>query len=432
MIDALPGFPGFTIEEPGSGAAGARPPAADRTARRRPGSRGRSRTPTGWCRTSSTLGTPPTRYPVDLAPVGDAVVAGLDPAHTIPDFTMAGITIPARIVAINLEVFGEAMAYPEFDIPMYEPLLDLPGDNFLPNIDLIAPNTITLLETNQRFIEAYMVGLNDAMARELLWREYPTDQRGSYFRQFWDPSAAIDRTGLSKEAAAREAARHPADPHLVALLQARRPRPPRAARGDRGGGRARHPRRAAQEVPHRGDLCPARPLAAHRRRDRPQPAAGVRDRRSGGGPAADAALRGQGRPRHQLLRLRPHRRGGPGRHRRAGDDDPGWFFVIKERPGEPRFGLDLEADGALETWSDLAWPQVFDPATDHFLDVGAGTPTLTLTPPNPATASDYELLQHDEDVQIVWRPAMNAAELAYVLYQVPVLVAVHGAEMLPS
>ena len=115
-----------------------------------------------------------------------------------------------------------------------------------------------------------------------------------------------------------------------------------------------------------------------------------------------------------------------------GNDDPGWFFVIKERPGEPRFGLDLEGDGALETWSDLAWPQVFDPATDHFLDVGAGTPTLTLTPPNPATASDYELLQHDEDVQIVWRPAMNAAELAYVLYQVPVLVAVHGAEMLPS
>ena len=22
------------------------------------------------------------------------------------------------------------------------------------------------------------------------------------------------------------------------------------------------------------------------------------------------------------------------------NDDPGWFFVIKERPGEPRFGLD--------------------------------------------------------------------------------------------
>ena len=36
--------------------------------------------------------------------------------------------------------------------------------------------------------------------------------------------------------------------------------------------------------------------------------------------------------------------GGPGRQRRAGDDDPGWFFVIKERPGEPRFGFDLERE----------------------------------------------------------------------------------------
>ena len=31
-----------------------------------------------------------------------------------------------------------------------------------------------------------MVGLNHEMSRELLFREYPTDQRGTYFRQFWD------------------------------------------------------------------------------------------------------------------------------------------------------------------------------------------------------------------------------------------------------
>jgi hypothetical protein len=31
-----------------------------------------------------------------------------------------------------------------------------------------------------------MVGLNTEMGRELLWRGFPTDQRGSYFRQFWD------------------------------------------------------------------------------------------------------------------------------------------------------------------------------------------------------------------------------------------------------
>ena len=49
------------------------------------------------------------------------------------------------------------------------------------------------LETNPRFIESYMVGLNHEMARELLWREYPTDQRGTCFRQFWDLSAVVPR-----------------------------------------------------------------------------------------------------------------------------------------------------------------------------------------------------------------------------------------------
>src|SRR6185436_6606601 len=47
------------------------------------------------------------------------------------------------------------------------------------------PDMATLLETNNRFIEAYLVGLNHEMARELLWREYPTDQRGTYFNSFW-------------------------------------------------------------------------------------------------------------------------------------------------------------------------------------------------------------------------------------------------------
>jgi hypothetical protein len=41
------------------------------------------------------------------------------------------------------------------------------------------------LKTNQRFVEAYMVGLNHEMGRELLWRGYPTDQRGTYFAHFW-------------------------------------------------------------------------------------------------------------------------------------------------------------------------------------------------------------------------------------------------------
>jgi hypothetical protein len=74
---------------------------------------------------------------------------------------------------------------------MYKKLSDISDQAFLPNLQFIKNNTISLLITNPKFIESYMVGLNHEMGRELLWREYPTDQRGSYFRQFWDVSGII-------------------------------------------------------------------------------------------------------------------------------------------------------------------------------------------------------------------------------------------------
>ena len=77
----------------------------------------------------------------------------------------------------------------------------------MPNIHLVEPDSVTLLETNQRFIESYMVGLNHEFARELLWREYPTDQRGSYFRQFWDVRKKIAEAPDNAERRPREAAR---------------------------------------------------------------------------------------------------------------------------------------------------------------------------------------------------------------------------------
>ena len=60
---------------------------------------------------------------------------------------------------------------------------------------------------------------------------------------------------------------------------------------------------------------------------------------------------------------------------------PGWFFVFEQHPGEPRFGLDEEADvGTPATPDDLAWPHVPLTASGH-IDVeqaaagaGGGTP----------------------------------------------------------
>ena len=68
---------------------------------------------------------------------------------------------------------------------MYEALRDLAPDLLLPGVERVPVDSATLLETNPRFIEAYMAGLNHEMSRELLWREYPSDFGATAFRRFW-------------------------------------------------------------------------------------------------------------------------------------------------------------------------------------------------------------------------------------------------------
>jgi hypothetical protein len=96
--------------------------------------------------------------------------------------------------------------YPEFHRPMYHFLRAMSQEYILPGLENVPQNTVGLLQTNRRFIEAFMVGLNHEMASELRWREFPTDMRGSYFRSFWDTSiysldenekAAFRNTGIA-------------------------------------------------------------------------------------------------------------------------------------------------------------------------------------------------------------------------------------------
>ncbi|MDO9312371.1 MAG: hypothetical protein Q7T85_11880, partial [Nitrosomonas sp.] len=141
----------------------------------------------------------PVSIPINVALLATNTLVALNPATTIPKWTLDKILLPAHILKLIGEKFVEAMAYPEFDIPMYKPLVDKSTELFVPNLNFIEQNSITLLKTNQPFIESYLVGLNHEFARELLWREYPTDQRGSYFRQFWDISSFLSRTEDSEQ-----------------------------------------------------------------------------------------------------------------------------------------------------------------------------------------------------------------------------------------
>ncbi len=73
-----------------------------------------------------------------------------------------------------------------------------------------------------------MVGLNYEFGRKLLWREYPTDQRGSYFRQFWDVRSYIDSEGLSENALKEKLYDIPRAAPLAADLGARHAQQPRS------------------------------------------------------------------------------------------------------------------------------------------------------------------------------------------------------------
>jgi hypothetical protein len=274
-----------------------------------------------------------------------------------------------------------------------------------------------------------MVGLNHEFARELLWREYPTDQRGSYFRQFWDVSSYLNKDGLDEKA----------------LREKLRDIPPldkwsnRSDLGDHDHREAGGDKEEELVLVIRGELLKKYPTAviyAHK----------AKWLRKADGTIDNSQPRDfeDGEPLESVVKTPLYEakvdpdiyffgfdltmeeaKGGSGENE---GDKPGWFFVIKERPGEPRFGLDIKSSGPLKQWNDLSWPDALPGGSaGDFLDVGDASPTLQITAPPPA--DDEATKQRREDAQVRWN-ASNSAELAYILYQVPVLIGVHAAEML--
>ncbi len=92
-------------------------------------------------------------------------------------------------------------------------------------------------------------------------------------------------------------------------------------------------------------------------------------------------------------------------------DNLGWFFIIQEVPGEPRFGMDIEFDMGSDgfSWDDLAWTNF--PSGTQFIK-GSVTPDR-IFPENQ-------------------RWGTHSANMAYILFQKPSMVAVHSKEMLEN
>ncbi|SFU60491.1 hypothetical protein [Nitrosospira multiformis] len=360
---------------------------------------------------------PPERVPIGINASAAKLKEALNPSVAIPRRAEFVLKIPAVIKDSYLlpqKTLVTVMAHPVFTQPMYRPLRDISSEFLCPNLELVPNNTVSLLKTNQRFIEAYMVGLNHEMACELLWREFPTDQRGSYFRQFWDVGDVVNRDPTLSQSQFEESLLdidklHEWDPASSLGEHANRPLP--------AGGDAENSKLV---LVVRGDVLKKYPTVViyaqegkwneieqgHfvRELDETKPilhpifkAEIEPDIRFLGFDLTEAVAKGSPNPQ---------------------DNNPGWFFVLQERPGEPRFGLDNLSPDSPATptkWNDVAWEHLKNFETLDLINLEENEPI-------PAGMTD------PTDEQFVWR--RNAADMAYIFYQVPVMVAFHSDDML--
>jgi hypothetical protein len=269
-------------------------------------------------------------------------------------------------------MFDRIMVSPSIETPLYERLAEYDRTRLLPGVDRIPEEGVTLLETNARFVSAFLVGANHEMNRELLWRRYPTDQRGTTLRRFWDwlddgedvPAIHTWNPGGALGSDARGGAAG-----LLVLLV-------------RGKLLRRYPNSVIYAWRAAGRLLKDPPAESD-----------LRAPMFGGQFAPDITYVGFDLTFDEITQ---------------GD---GWFFVIQQQPTEPRFGFDEvppDSPSVPPTWSDATWADAATAPGRH-LAIG-GNPLVGIARSGATFGRD-------------------AAHLAAVLLQKPMRVALHGSQL---
>lgn len=362
-----------------------------------------------------------TRVRFDVGNASAKIHAAVDPRTVFPrqlaslvyfSFNPAWLLQPEHLVP--------AMAYPDFEDPMYEKLRDISSELLLPNLNLIPQNTISLLVTNPEFIESYMVGLNHEFGKELLWREYPTDKRGSYFRQFWDVKGIINNEDNISQEELTEKYKDikPLDKWTSASLL-----------GEHNNRNIHGKKQLVMVI--RGDLLKKYPnTIIYAQKARIYKKNGVLD---GTKEPIIIEVKTEQEMKEEVkfpvfkasidpdikffgFDLTIEQAYGAEKPE-AEADDWGYYFVIQQIPGEPGFGMDIEFDPDEDqttpiTWDDMAWDK-YD-ATKKFLE----TTTRPVAGFNPGGTDSIDQWGRD------------SASMAYILYQKPVMIAIHAKEML--
>jgi hypothetical protein len=287
------------------------------------------------------------------------------------------------------------MQAPVFTRPMYEALDAYDREWLIPGLGTMQQtDLVTILETNPAFIEAFLVGLSDEMSRELLWRGYPTDCRGTYFKRFWtsgqdELAQPIHQFSATPLATHISAAAGGAAGRLVMLVRGelirRYPHAIMLAQQQIGKDAQGNPTFAVPPAPGTtGSILFHVPLAP------------------------DIFLTG-----FLLTELDLKNAGAAGHP---------WWFIVSEHPTAPRFGLDLPASPAQAapagmTRDQATWANFGARAFGRFLS--ASGVNLTVKEPPPSAEST------------VWNAAaLHGGATARILLQDPFRAAWDGLKLI--
>lgn len=349
------------------------------------------------------------------------VQASVDPSATIPSRVKKQIKLEYAGLP-DIVDFSQVMAYPAINEPLYTYLAGLSSEYLLPNLTQYPTNTVAVLDSNNRFIEAFLAGANHEFARELLWQGYPTDQRGSYFRRFWD----INDTPYSG----------PSQNYLYDIDMIHR----------WTGGLGYHNATTRFGLTSnftvlmiRADLLKKYPntlIYAQKALWNTPPAVGhLLDPNifHTAGPLIGTinpavmqfpVFKAQVQPDIVLLGFDLDVNEAKGSPTYGLSSDPGWFFVFSERPGQTNFGMDNPPFSPLgySTWDDINWEQMSA--------AGVPFPTAEITLSSPPSNKILDFNPTIPAWPLKWQGDRDSAQIASILFQDPAMVAIHAESML--
>ena len=325
--------------------------------------------------------------------------AAVQPVAAIRDSVRSLLVVPSTVweaVSIPTSVGLQ----PRFTDPMYERVRALSVDYLVPGVGSVPNNTLSLLEINPAYIEAFLVGLNHEMSRELRWREYPAALGQTWFQHFFDnvdPAGAVDVRPIDSWA---EIA-----PLGHEYTQTRGVEPD----GEEGA--------AGLVVLIKADLIRKYPDVRVYAVPATIDGEGERVPIEGATPEFPSFVgtlqRGVNFYGFDTLT--------EGKARGDGADNDGWFFVLEEEPRAMRFGLDRGKDeqkGNLPgSWDNLAWAHL---ATED----GVVPWFCSMSPPNQQFAQEEDL-----GTGLEWGD--DAAVMAAITFRRPIQVFMHASAMLP-